>query len=145
MITLREMIRKKGGEVWSVRSDAIVFDALKLMAEKNAGTVLVMDDGKVVGILSERDCIRRLDLQGRSSHDTKVADIMTTKVLYVEGSQSLDECAAIMIDKNIRHLPVYEGGKLIGIISVRDALKELVDYQKFMISQLEHYITGGGR
>ena len=70
---------------------------------------------------------------------------MTTKVLYVEGSQSLEECVAIMIDKNIRHLPVYEEGKLIGIISVRDALKEMVDYQKFMISQLEHYITGGGR
>ena len=145
MITVREMIRKKGEEVWSVSSDAAVFEALKLMADKNAGAVLVMDDGKVVGILSERDCIRRLDLQGRSSRETKVADIMTTKVVYVEDGQSLDECVAIMIDKNIRHLPVYEEGKLIGIISVRDALKELVDYQKFMISQLEHYITGGGR
>jgi CBS domain-containing protein len=139
------MIRKKGEEVWSVSSDAAVFEALKLMADKNAGAVLVMDDGKVVGILSERDCIRRLDLQGRSSRETKVADIMTTKVFYAEASQSLDECVAIMIDKNIRHLPVYEEGKLIGIISVRDALKEMVDFQKFMISQLEHYITGGGR
>ncbi len=145
MITLREMIRKKGGEVWSVRSDAAVFEALKLMADKNAGAVLVMDDGKVVGILSERDCIRRLDLQGRFSRDTKVADIMTTKVFYAEASQSLDECIAIMIDKNIRHLPVYEEGRLIGIISVRDALREMVDYQKFMISELERYITGGGR
>jgi CBS domain-containing protein len=145
MIAVREMIRKKGDEVWSVSSDATVFEALKLMAEKNAGAVLVINDGKVAGILSERDCIRRLDLQGRASRETKVAEIMTTKVLYVESSQSLDECVAIMIDKNIRHLPVYEEGKLIGIISVRDALKEMVDYQKFMISQLEHYITGGGR
>jgi CBS domain-containing protein len=145
MITVREMVHKKGEEVWSVSSDAIVFEALKLMADKNAGAVLVINDGKVVGILSERDCIRRLDLQGRASRETKVGDIMTTKVLYVEGGQSLDECVAIMIDKNIRHLPVYEEGKLIGIISVRDALKEMVDYQKFMISQLEHYITGGGR
>lgn len=145
MITVREMIHKKGEEVWSVHSDAAVFEALKLMADKNAGAVLVMDDGKVVGILSERDCIRKLDLQGRSSRETKVGEVMTTKVLYVESGQSLDECAAIMIDKNIRHLPVYEEGKLIGIISVRDALKELVDHQKFMISQLEHYITGGGR
>ena len=145
MITVREMIRKKGEEVWSVASDAKVFEALKLMADKNAGAVLVINDGRVVGILSERDCVRRLDLQGRASRATKVEDIMTTKVLYVEGSQSLDECVAIMIDKNIRHLPVYEEGKLIGIISVRDALKEMVDYQKFMISQLEHYITGGGR
>jgi CBS domain-containing protein len=145
MITVREMIRKKGDEVWSVASDSKVFEALKLMADKNAGAVLVINSGKVVGILSERDCIRRLDLQGRASRETNVEDIMTTKVLYVEGGQSLDECVAIMIDKNIRHLPVYEEGKLIGIISVRDALKEMVDYQKFMISQLEHYITGGGR
>jgi CBS domain-containing protein len=139
------MVHKKGEEVWSVSSDAAVFEALKLMADKNAGAVLVINDGKVVGILSERDCIRRLDLQGRASRETNVGDIMTTKVLYVEGSQLLEECVAIMIDKNIRHLPVYDEGKLIGIISVRDALKEMVDYQKFMISQLEHYITGGGR
>ncbi|MBI5935856.1 MAG: CBS domain-containing protein [Chloroflexi bacterium] len=145
MITVREMIRKKGEQVWSVSSNATVFDALKLMAETNAGAVLVINDGKVVGILSERDCVRKVDLQGRASQNAKVAEIMTTKVLYVEASQSLEECVAIMIDKNIRHLPVYEDGKLIGIISVRDALKEMVDYQKFMISQLEHYITGGGR
>jgi len=145
MITVREMIRKKGEEVWSVASDAKVFEALKLMADKNAGAVLVINDSRVVGILSERDCVRRLDLQGRASRTTKVEDIMTTKVLYAEAGQSLSECVAIMIDKNIRHLPVYEEGKLIGIISVRDALKEMVDYQKFMISQLEHYITGGGR
>jgi CBS domain-containing protein len=145
MITVREMIRKKGEQVWSVNSDTMVFEALKLMADKNAGAVLVINSGAVVGILSERDCIRRLDLQGRASRETKVSDVMTTKVLYVDGGQSLDECIAIMIDKNIRHLPVYEEGKLIGLISVRDALKEMVDYQKFMISQLEHYITGGGR
>ena len=145
MITVREMIRKKGEEVWSVASDAKVFEALKLMTDKSAGAVLVINDSRVVGILSERDCVRRLDLQGRASRTTKVEDIMTTKVLYAEAGQSLSECVAIMIDKNIRHLPVYEEGKLIGIISVRDALKEMVDYQKFMISQLEHYITGGGR
>lgn len=145
MITVREMIRKKGGQVWSVNSDATVFEALKMMAETNAGAVLVFNDGNVVGILSERDCVRKVDLQERNSRDTKVADVMTAKVLYVEGSQSLDECVAIMIDKNIRHLPVYDGGSLIGVISVRDALKEMVDDQKFMISQLEHYITGGGR
>ena len=145
MITVREMIHKKGEGVWSLHSDAMVFEALKLMADKNAGAVMVINDGRVVGILSERDCIRKLDLQGRASRDTKVGDVMTIKVLYVEGGQSLEECVAMMIDKNIRHLPVYDEGKLIGIISVSDALKEMVDYQKFMISQLEHYITGGGR
>ena len=145
MISVREMVRKKGSEVWSVSSDTSVFEALKLMADKNAGAVMVIDGGKVMGILSERDCVRRVDLMGRTSRETKVKDIMTSKVLYVEGGQSLDECVAIMIDKNIRHLPVYDDGKLTGLISVRDALKELVDYQKFMINQLEHYITGGGR
>ena len=145
MITVREMIRKKGGEVWSVSPEASVLDALKLMADKNAGALMVMGDGRVQGILSERDCVRKVDLQGRTAREAKVGDIMTAKVIYVEGGQSLDECVAIMIDKNIRHLPVYDEGTLIGLISVRDALKELVDYQKFMISQLEHYITGGGR
>ena len=145
MVTVREIIRKKGEQVWSVGPGAMVFEALKLMSEKNAGAVLVINNNEVVGILSERDCIRKLDLQGRTSRATKIKDVMTTKVLYVEAEQSLDECVAIMVDKNIRHLPVYEAGKLIGLISVRDALKEMVDFQKFMISQLEHYITGGGR
>ena len=145
MITVREMIRKKGGDVWSVSPDAAVFDALKLMSDKNAGAVLVTLNNKVEGILSERDCVRKLDLQGRVARETKVKDIMTTKVIYVDGAQSVEECVAIMIDKNIRHLPVYDEGKLIGLISVRDALKEMVDYQKFMLTQLERYITGGGR
>jgi CBS domain-containing protein len=99
----------------------------------------------VVGILSERDCIRRVDLHGRTAKDTQVKDIMTSKVLYAQAEQTLEECVAIMIDKNIRHLPVFDGEKLAGVISARDALKELVDEQKFTISQLEHYITGGGR
>ena len=145
MITVREMIRKKGGEIWSVSPDASVLEALKLMSLRNLGAVLVLADGKLVGILSERDCVRRLELHGRTAHDTKVKDIMTSKVFFVEGSQMLDECVAIMIDKNIRHLPVYENSEFIGVISARDALREMVDYQKFMIEQLEHYITGGGR
>ena len=145
MITVREMIRKKGGDVWSVSPDSTVFDALKLMSDKNAGAVLVTQKDKVEGILSERDCARRLDLHGRTARDTQVKDIMTTKVIYVEGRQSVEECVAIMIDKNIRHLPVFDEGKLVGLISVRDALKEMVDYQKFMLTELERYITGGGR
>ena len=92
-------------------------------------------------IVSERDCVRKVDILGKSAQDTTVSAIMTGKVLYVDASQSLEECMAVMIDKNIRHLPVYENGKLAGLISVRDVLKEVVDYQKFMISQLEHYIS----
>jgi signal-transduction protein with cAMP-binding, CBS, and nucleotidyltransferase domain len=105
----------------------------------------VVTGNKVEGILSERDCVRRVDLEGRTTKNTKVSEIMTSKVIYVEASQQLEECMALMIDKNIRHLPVYDGSELLGLISVRDVLKEVVDVQKFMISQLEHYITGGGR
>lgn len=145
MSTVRDMIRKKGGEVFTLAPDASVYDALALMAKQNSGAVLVMDGGSVEGILSERDCVRHLDLEGRSSKTTQVSDIMTRKVIYIEASQPLEECMALMIDKNIRHLPVFDGGKLLGMVSVRDVLKEVVDVQKFMISQLEHYITGGGR
>ena len=145
MSTVRDMIRKKGGEVFTLAPDASVYDALALMAKENSGVVLIMDGGRVEGILSERDCVRHLELEGRSSRTTKVSDIMTRKVIYIEASQPLEECMALMIDKNIRHLPVFDEGTLLGLISVRDVLKEVVDVQKFMISQLEHYITGGGR
>lgn len=145
MTTLRDIIRKKGGEVYSISPDASVFEALKLMADHNTGALLVMSGGKVEGILSERDCVRRLDLHGRKAKDTTVNDIMTSKVLYAQVNQSIEECVAVMLDKNIRHLPVFDGDELVGLISARDALAEMVDQQKFMISQLEHYITGGGR
>ena len=145
MTTLRDVIRKKGGEVFSVSPETTVFEAMKVMADRNTGALLVMTGGQVDGILSERDCVRRVELHGRAVNDTSVSDIMTSKVLYGQAGQSVEECVAIMIDKNIRHLPVYEGDELIGLISSRDVLKEMVDEQKFMISQLEHYITGGGR
>ena len=142
MNNVRDLIRKKGSRVFSVKPDASVLDAMKVMADKNTGAVLVMNGDKVAGILSERDCVRKLDLTGKTARDTKAGEIMTSNVLYVEANQSLEECMAIMIDKNIRHLPVYENDALLGVISVRDVLKEVVDYQKFMISQLEHYISG---
>jgi CBS domain-containing protein len=145
MNTLRDIVRKKGGEVFSIAPEASVFEALKMMADHNTGALLVMSGRKVEGIVSERDCVRRVELHGRTAKDTKVTDIMTSKVLYAQVNQTIEECVAIMIDKNIRHLPVFDGDELIGLISVRDALNELVDQQKFMISQLEHYITGGGR
>jgi CBS domain-containing protein len=145
MTLLRDIIQRKGGDVFSVEPDVTVFEALKLMADKNIGALLVCEGDKVQGILTERDCIRRVELHGRTVRDTQAKDIMTTKVLYVQAGQTLEECVAIMIDKNIRHLPVFEGEKLAGLISARDALKEMVDQQKFVISQLEHYITGGGR
>lgn len=145
MATVRDMIRKKGSQIFSISPEATVFEALQKMAEYNTGALLVMRGDTVEGILSERDCVRRLDLEGRTARQTKVSEIMTSRVIYVEASQPLEECMALMIDKNIRHLPVYDGGKLLGLISVRDVLKEVVDVQQFMISQLERYITGGGR
>jgi CBS domain-containing protein len=145
MHNARDLIRQKGGKVFSVMPDASVLDALRLMAEQNTGAVMVMAGDKIIGILSERDCVRKLELDDRTAAATKVQDIMTSNVLYVEAAQSVEECMAVMIDKNIRHLPVYENGKLLGVMSVRDVLKEVVDYQKFMISQLEHYIAGSGR
>jgi CBS domain-containing protein len=145
MPTVRDMIRKKGSEVFSVSPTVTVYDALILMEKYNTGALMVVNGNKVEGILSERDCVRRVDLAGKNAKTTKVNEIMTSKVIYVEAGQELEECMALMIDKNIRHLPVFDGKELLGLISVRDVLKEVVDVQKFMISQLEHYITGGGR
>lgn len=145
MSTVRDMIRKKGSEVFSITPDVSVYEALSIMAQHNAGALMVMSGGKVDGILSERDCVRKVELEGKTSKNVKVREIMTSKVIYVEAGQPLEECMALMIDKNIRHLPVYDGSELLGLVSVRDVLKEVVDVQKFMISQLEHYITGGGR
>ena len=145
MRNARDVIRQKGGRVFSVLPEASVLQALELMSERNTGAVMIMTGENVAGILSERDCVRKLDLAGKNARETTVQEIMTSNVLYVEAGQSVEECMALMIDKNIRHLPVYENGKLLGLISVRDVLKEVVDYQKFMIKQLEHYIAGTGR
>lgn len=145
MSTVRDMIRKKGSEVFSVTAEVPVLDALKLMAQHNTGALMVVNGKKIEGILSERDCVRKLELAGKTAKGTTVGEIMTDKVIYVEASQPLEECMALMIDKNIRHLPVFDGKELLGLISVRDVLREVVDVQKFLISQLEHYITGDGR
>ena len=115
------------------------------MAKHNIGALLVMTEGNMDGIVSERDCTRKVELEGKSSKDTQVSEIMTSKVITVDCDQPLEDCMALMLDKNIRHLPVYEGTKLLGVLSVRDVLKEVVNVQKMMISELERYITGGGR
>lgn len=145
MATVRDMIRKKGSEVITIAPASNVLEAMKLMAKHNTGAVLVMEDGEVRGILSERDCVRKIELSGRLAKDTRVRDIMTSKVITIEADQDLEACMKLMIDRNIRHLPVYANEKLVGLISVRDVLREVVEVQKSMIAQLEHYITGGGR
>lgn len=145
MSTVRDLIRNKGSEVFSITADVTVFEALKLMAQHNTGALMVVNGKKVEGILSERDCVRKVELMGKTAKGTTVGEVMTDKVIYVEASQPLEECMALMIDKNIRHLPVFDDKELLGLISVRDVLREMVDVQQFLISQLEHYITGGGR
>ena len=142
MITAGELIRKKGSDIWEIQSDETIYGAMKLMAEKDAGALMVMSDRKIAGILSERDCVRKVDVAGRSSRETRVVTIMTEKVMYVEGNQPLEEVMVLMIDKNIRHMPVMDGPKLLGVLSMRDVMKEVIIQQKFLISQLEHYIRG---
>ena len=145
MATVRDMIRKKGDEVYSIAPEASVYEALETMAKHNIGALLVMSEGNMVGLVSERDCIRKVELMGRSSKEARVSEIMTGDVITVECSQPLEECMSLMIDRNIRHLPVYDGGELVGLLSVRDVLREVVEVQQMMLSQLERYITGGGR
>ena len=145
MATVRDMIRKKGGEVYTIDPDASVLDALKALSKHNTGALLIMDGGRVAGILSERDCVRKVELAGKMAKDASVSEIMTSKVIHIEANEQLEACMTLMLDRNIRHLPVYDGEKLLGLISVRDVLREVVEVQRVMISQLEHYITGGGR
>jgi len=145
MTTVRDMIRRKGTEVFSIAPEATVLDALNMMAEHNVGALLVMSDGEMAGIISERDCIRKVDVMGRNAKDTKVKEIMTSNVVTLEASHPLEECMSLMIEKNFRHMPVCEGKELLGILSVRDVLKEVIEVQQSMLSQLERYIMGGGR
>lgn len=145
MATVRDMIRRKGGEVFGISPDATVYDALQLMATHNVGALLVLKGNEMVGIVSERDCVRKVELKGKSVKDTRISDIMTANVITVECDQTVEECESLMMEKSIRHLPVYDGGKLLGLLSVRDVMREMIELQKMMLSQLERYITGGGR
>ena len=140
MRTVREILSGKGHDVYSVSPDDTIFNALKLMAEKKIGAVLVMEKGEVVGIMSERDYARKVVLEGKSSRDSAVRDIMSEKVIYVDTDRQVEECMALMIEKRIRHLPVFEENRLRGIISIGDVVKAVIDEKEFVISQLVHYI-----
>jgi CBS domain-containing protein len=142
MRTVSEILRGKGYQVWSVAPDSTVYDALKLMADKNVGAVLVMDGGVLVGVLSERDYARKVILHGRSSRDTAVREIMTERVVCVSPEETAEECMALMTDKRVRHLPVVRDNQIIGVVSIGDVVKSIISEQHFIIEQLEHYITG---
>jgi CBS domain-containing protein len=141
--TVQQMLSAKGAQVWSVPPESTVYDALQLMAEKNIGGLMVLDGGSPVGIFTERDYARKVVLQHRTSRETQVGEVMTTRVLGVSPDQTAEECMALMSEKHVRHLPVMSAERLVGIISIGDIVKAVVDEQRFVIRQLENYITGG--
>ena len=140
--TVGQLLRSKGSQVWSVRSDASVYEALTDMASRDVGALPVVDDGKLVGILSERDYARKVILKGRSSRETKVSEVMTSSVVTVQPEQTMQDCMELMTARRIRHLPVEKNGDLIGIISVGDVVKATIAEQAFLIEQLQSYIQG---
>ena len=142
MQTFRQLLDSKGHQVWSVHPEATVYEALRLMAEKGIGALLVMQHGRVVGIVSERDYARKVILAGKSSRDIPVSEIMSTAVLHARPGQFVPDAMAIMTEKRVRHLPVLDGGQVIGIISIGDLVKAIIAEQEFVIEQLESYIAG---
>ncbi len=137
-----QFLEKKGHDVWWVAPETTVFDALQLMANKKVGALLVLEEDSLVGVFSERDYARKVILKGKSSKDTPVRDIMSTKIVCVTPNQSTEECMSLMTEKRVRHLPVMDGEKLIGIISIGDVVKAVIADREDIIEQLEHYITG---
>jgi CBS domain-containing protein len=141
MATVKQLLQGKGHEVWSIGPDASVYDAVAMMADKEVGALVVMDGDSLVGVLSERDYARKVMLQGRSSNDTKIEEVMTSRVAYARPDQTVEECMAMMTEKRVRHLPVMDGEKLLGIISIGDLVKTIIEEQQHVIQQLEQYIT----
>jgi len=142
MKVVRDILKVKGSDVWCVAPDATVFDALQRMAEKEVGALVVTEADKVVGLISERDYARKVILHGRASPTTLVKEIMTSSVVYIRLDQPIDECMALMTAKRVRHLPVIEDEKLVGLISIGDLVKSIIADQQFIIEQLERYIKG---
>lgn len=142
MKLVNQLLKVKGYDFWWVTPDTSVFDALKVMEDKNVGALLVLEANKLVGIFSERDYARKVILKGKHSKNTPVKEIMNRKVVYIRPEQSIEDCMALMTDKRVRHLPVLEGNQLIGIISIGDVVKAIISEQEFTIRQLENYITG---
>lgn len=142
MTRVKDILDVKGREIWSIGPDASVYDAMKHMADKGVGSLMVMESGKLIGLISERDYARKVILKGRSSRTTQVREIMTADVLYAQPEQNIEECMALMTEKRVRHLPVIEQDRLVGVISIGDLVKSIITEQKFVIEQLERYIKG---
>lgn len=142
MIAVRSVLETKGHEVWSISPQAHVIDALKIMAEKNIGALLVVEGTQLVGIFSERDYARKIILKGETSRTTLLRDVMTTNIISIRPEQSIEECMALMTSNHIRHLPVLANSTLTGIISIGDIVKAIISEREYTIKQLENYITG---
>ena len=143
MSTVAQILKQKPDRaVHTVAPDATVFEAVKLMAEKNIGGLLVLEAGSVVGVVTERDLARKAFRLAKSAGDTPVSEIMTSQVMYVSPDRTTEECLALMTENRFRHLPVLDKGKLVGLVSIGDLVKDVISEQKFIIEQLEHYIAG---
>jgi CBS domain-containing protein len=142
MTTVQQLLDQKGRNIWSIRPDTTVFDALTEMAEKDIGSLLVMDGEALVGIITERHYARSVVLKGKTSPATLVRDIMERRVIVARPEQSVEQCMALISEKRVRHLPVLEGEKLVGMVSIGDLVKSMVTDQKFMVDQLQNYIHG---
>ena len=142
MNQVRQLLRTKGGEVWTIGPDQSVYEALELMAEKDVGALPVVERGRLVGIFSERDYARKVVLQGKTSRETRVGELMTRTVFYVSPHETIEECLAIMTKRRIRHLPVLDDDRLVGIVSIGDVGKAIISEQAVTIRHLENYITG---
>jgi CBS domain-containing protein len=143
MARVSDILRGKGTDVLKIEASATVFAALEKLVEKNVGSILVTDGGEVVGIMTERDYLRKIAILGRTSHDTKVRDIMSSPLVYVTPETSVEETMAIMTDRRIRHLPVVENDDVVGILSIGDVVKYQSREQSFQIQYLTEYISGG--
>ena len=144
MKTVGDVLKAKGSAVFAARPNDTVYHALTVMAAKNIGALVVREGERVAGIFSERDYARQVVLKGKTSKDTPLRDVMTSRVVFVRPEQNLEECMALMTDKHIRHLPVLADAQLIGILSIGDVVKAVISEKEFLISQLESYITSGG-
>ena len=142
MKTVNQLLEGKGENVWSANPQMTVYEALEMMSEKNVGALVVLEGEKLVGIFSERDYARKVILKGKSPMDTLVGDIMSRKVTCVRRDQSIEDCMALMTDKRVRHLPVLQDNRVVGVISIGDVVKDIISEQEFIIGQLENYITG---
>ncbi|MBI4552451.1 MAG: CBS domain-containing protein [Candidatus Latescibacteria bacterium] len=140
MTTVKELLKAKGEEIWSITPDTSVYTALEIMAEKNVGALLVVEGEQLVGIFSERDYARKGILKGRASKDTPVRDVMTGRVFSIHPDNSLDDCLKLMTDKHIRHLPILDNDRLRGMLTIGDVVKHIISEQQTTIQSLEEYI-----